>query len=262
MTGISGVPSAGEEFIVVADEKEARSIAEARQGETRQKQLQARSAVSLDNLLQAASDSEKKMLNIILRADVQGSLEALKVGLLKIESEKVQLNIVLAGVGEISESDVQLAASSKAVILGFHTGIESHAEPLIRQHAIQVNTHDIIYHAIDQVRDMMTGLLDKIGEEEERGQAKVLATFKSSAIGTIAGCIVTDGVIHRNHRIRIMRDGEKVWNGSINSIKRVQDDVREVKAGVECGIVLGSGHNVQVDDILEAYEIVYKSQDL
>lgn len=262
ITGISGVPTAGEEFIVVSDEKEARSIAEARQAEERQKQLQARSAVNLDNLLQAASDSEKKVLNIILRADVQGSLEALKVALMKIESEKVLLNIVLAGVGEISESDVQLAASSNAVILGFHTGVESHADPLIKQHGVQVHTHDIIYHAIDQVRLMMTGLLDRIAEEEDRGKAKVLATFKSSALGTIAGCLVTDGVIHRNHMIRIIRDGEKVWSGSINSIKRVQDDVREVKAGVECGIVLGSGHNVEVDDILEAYEVVYKEQGL
>lgn len=263
ITGLSGLPEAGQEFIVVKSEKEARDIAEARSEGVRQSNLmlQQKKKVSMENLFQASATG-KKILNIVLRADVQGSLEALKVALLKIESDKVDLNIIFTGVGEISESDVQLAAASKAVIIGFHTQIESHAEPLVKQLGIYVRLHDIIYHAIDEVKALMAGLLDKIAQETEKGKALVKATFKSSQTGVIAGCQVTEGAIHRSHHIRVRREGEAVWKGTIASLKRVKEDVREVQKGLECGILLNNFSDVREGDILEAYEVTYIAQEL
>ena len=218
--------------------------------------------ISMDNLLLQASSADKKVLNIVLRADVQGSLEALKAALMKVQSDKVDINIISAGVGEVTESDVQLAAASKAIIVGFHTAIESHAEPLVKQLGVQVRSHDIIYHAIDDVKSLMAGTLEKVAQENEKGKAIVKAVFKSSHAGTIAGCQVTEGSIHRNHHIRINRKGEIVWKGTISSLKRVKEDVREVQKGLECGILLNNFSDVQEDDLLEAYEIIYIAQEL
>jgi translation initiation factor IF-2 len=262
ITGLSGLPEAGQEFIVVKNEKEARDIAEARMLDIRQVNLLQAKKLSMENLFQQAAETNKKILNVVLRADVQGSLEALKAALMKIESTKAELSIIFAGVGEVSESDVQLAAASKAVIIGFHTQIESHAEAVVKQLGIQVRMHNIIYHAIDDVKDLLSGLLDKIAQETEKGKADVKATFKSSQHGIIAGCIVTEGVIARNHSIRLRRDKEVVWKGTIASLKRVKDDVREVAKGLECGILLNNFNEVQEGDILEAYEITYITQEL
>lgn len=262
ITGLSGLPEAGQEFIVVKNEREAREIAEARSVGMKQTSLLQTKKLSMENLLQQASETNKKILNIVLRADVQGSLEAIKVALQKIESKKADLNIIFAGVGEVSESDVQLAAASKAAIVGFHTQIESHAEALLKQLGVQARLHDIIYHAVDDVKDLMSGLLDKIAQETERGKAEVKATFKSSQLGIIAGCIVTEGSIHRNYQIRLKRDGEVLWTGPISSLKRVKEDVREVAKGLECGIVLSGWSDVQEGDSLEAFEITYITQEL
>lgn len=262
ITGLSGLPTAGEEFIAVKDEKEARLIAEARSLELRATALQKTSRSSMESLFQEASGSGKKILNIILRADVQGSLEAIRAALQKIESQKAELNIIFAGVGEVSESDVQLAAASKAMILGFHTQVEGHAETFIKQYDIRVRLHDIIYHAIDDVKNIMTGMLDKIAEEHEKGKALVKAVFKSSQAGRIAGCEVSEGTIHRSNHIRVMREGKMIWKGTISSLRRVQEDVREVAKGLECGIVLNGFTEMREGDILEAYEIIYISQEL
>lgn len=264
ITGLSGMPEAGQEFIVVKSEKEAREIAEARSEGAKQSHLlmQQKRKVSVENLFQQASTTGKKMFNLVLRADVQGSLEALKVALLKIESDKVDVNIIFAGVGEVSESDVQLAAASKAVIIGFHTQIESHAEPLVKQLGIQVRLHNIIYHAVDDAKVMMGGLLEKIAQETEKGKALVKATFKSSHAGVIAGCQVIEGTIHRSNNIRVRRGEEIVWKGNISSLKRVKEDVREVQKGLECGILLSNFSNIQENDILEAYEVTYITQEL
>lgn len=261
ITGLSGLPAAGHEFIVVKNEKEAREISEARSEGVRQTSM-LKKKVSMENIFQQASEMGKKILNIVLRADVQGSLEALKVALQKIESDKADINIIFAGVGEISESDVQLAAASKAVIIGFHTQLESHAENFVKQYGIQVRLHDIIYHAIDDVKLLMAGLLDKIAQETEKGKAMVKATFKSSHAGVIAGCQVTEGVIQRSNHIRLRRGQEVVWKGTIASLKRVKDDVREVQKGLECGILLNNFTDIKEGDILEAYEITYISQEL
>ncbi len=260
MTGLSALPKAGQEFIVVKDEKEAREIAETRSVEKREKsQLTKR---SMDSFLQQAQGAGKKILRLVLRADVQGSLEALKSALLKITSNKVDIDIVFTGVGEISESDIQLAAASKAVIIGFHNSIESHAEDLAKELTVEVRLHDIIYHAIDDVKVLMAGQLEKLAQEVVRGSATVLQTFKSSHVGIIAGCIVNDGAVHRNYKVNLKRKGAVIWRGGISSLKRLKDDVREVVKGLECGIVLDGFNDAQPDDILEFYEIIYITQEL
>lgn len=262
ITGLSGLPEAGQEFIVVKNEREAREIAEARMQGFRQSTLQQKKKVTMENLFQQATPAIKKVLNIILRADVQGSLEALKSALEKIESTKAEVNIIFAGVGEISESDIQMAATSKAVVIGFHTQVESHADSMVKQWNIQVRLHDIIYHAVDDVKAIMKGMLDKIAIENEKGKAEIKALFKSSQVGTIAGCIVTDGTIQRNNFIRVLRKGEIVGKTQVASLKRVKEDVKEVSKGVECGIVLQKFPDIQEGDILEAYEVTYITQEL
>ena len=262
VTGLSGVPDAGQEFIVVQNEREAREIAEVRMQGARQILMQQRRKLTSEVLTQTTAPSNKKVLNVILRADVQGSLEALKTALQKIESLKAELVVIFAGVGEVAESDIQLAATSKAVIIGFHTQIESHAESLMKQLGVQVRLHRIIYHAIDDVKMLMTGLLDKIAQETERGKADVKAVFKSSHVGVIAGCIVTEGVVNRNSHIRVMREGKVVAKAQIASLRRVKEDVREVAKGLECGIALQKFTDICEGDILEAYEITYITQEL
>lgn len=262
ITGLSGLPAAGEEFIVVKSEREAREIAQARALGMKQTNLQQKKVLTVDNLLQQATPTTKKVLNVVIRADVQGSLEALKVALQKITSAKAELNIIFAGVGEISESDIQLASTSKGVVIGFHTQVESHAESLIKQLKVQVKLHDIIYHAVDDVKAIMTSLLDKIALETIKGKAEVKALFKSSHAGVIAGCMVIDGTIHRSNHIRVLRNGECVGTSQIASLKRVKEDAREVGKGVECGIALSRFSEILVGDILEAFEITYITQEL
>jgi len=186
----------------------------------------------------------------------------LKTSLLKIASKKIELNIISAAVGEISESDVQLAQASKATIIGFHTQIESHAETLIKELKVVVKLHDIIYHAVDDVRSIMLSMLDKIPQETDVGAAEVKATFKSSQLGIIAGCTVTDGTIKRSSHVRQVRDKKVIWKGPIHSLKRIKEDVREVSKGYECGIVLQNNNDVKVGDILQAFEITYLEQEL
>ncbi len=205
---------------------------------------------------------EKKILPLILRADVQGSLEALKTSLGKINSDKVRLEIVSADVGEISESDISLAAASKATIVGFHTSIESHADDMIKQKNVAVYTQDVIYHLIDEVRDRMRQLLDKIEQETDTGTALVKAVFKSSQLGIIAGCQVTEGLIKRQHLVRQIRNKEVIWKGKIASLKRIKEDIKEVQKGFECGILLEGQGDIKEGDIFQAYEITYLEQDL
>ncbi len=263
ITGLSGLPEAGSEFIAVKSENEAKELSHQRtEGEKRVKLQQAKPA-GLEGLLQQkAESSEKKVLTLILRADVQGSLEALKTSLQKIISNKVILNIISSEVGEISESDVQLAAASKATIFGFHTKVEKHAVGLIKENKITVRTHDIIYHAVDDVKEIMRSLLDKIAQENDTGEALVKTLFRASQLGVIAGCQVTDGTIKRGNHVRLMRGGKMVWKGPITSLKRNKDDVKEVSKGLECGILLQNNNDVQVDDTIQAFEVTYLEQEL
>ncbi len=262
ITGLSDLALAGSEFIVVKSEKEARELAEARsEGEIRSAG-QAKIS-SLEKMMAKKESGEMKILPLILRADVQGSLEALKNSLLKIHSKKVRLEIVHSDVGEISESDIDLALASKSTIIGFHTHIESHAADLIKQKKVQVLSHDVIYHIVDDVKERMRTLLDKIEQETEIGKAIVKAVFKSSQLGLIAGCQISEGIIKRNCLVRQIRDKEIIWKGRIASLKRGKEDIKEVKEGFECGILLeGQRNDVKEDDVLEAYEITYLEQDL
>ena len=263
ITGLSGMPDAGSEFIVVADEKDAKDIAEARLEEHKDELQQKGRRGALEGWLQKKVEAqEKKVLNLILRADVQGSLEALKHSLFKIDSKKVDINIISENVGQISESDIERAASANAPIIGFHTKVESHAESMISQKKVKVKLHDIIYHAVDDVKTLMVALLDKIPQEHDMGTALIVATFKSSHLGLIAGCMVTDGIIRRNHHVRLVRGKEILWKGTISSLKRVKEDVREVTKGYECGILLNGFTDVRENDLIQSYEITYLEQEL
>lgn len=262
ITGLSDLPPAGSEFIVVKNEKEAMGIAEKRGEGQRHALLHQAKRGAESFLAEKASGMKKKVLNLILRADVQGSVEALKTSLLKITSDKIELNIISAGVGEVSESDVQLASASKAVIVGFHTQIEHHAESLIRATKVTVKLHDIIYHAVDDIRAVMLSMLDKIAKEVDIGAAEVKAIFKSSQLGIIAGCQVIDGIIKRSSHVRQLRDKQVIWKGPIHSLKKVKEDVREMAKGHECGIVLQNNNDIKAGDIFQAFEITYLEQEL
>ncbi|MGL5263843.1 MAG: translation initiation factor IF-2 [Candidatus Rhabdochlamydia sp.] len=261
ITGLSGLPEAGSEFIVVKNEKEAIEIAQKRsEGQRHHIMMQQPKRIALENFLD--NSVQKKVLNLILRADVQGSVEALKNSLLKIQSKKIELNIISASVGEISESDVQLAQNTKAMIIGFHSQVESHAENLIKTLKVTVKLYDIIYHAVDETRALMRNMLDKIPQENDVGSAEVKAVFKSSHLGIIAGCMVIDGTIKRSSQMRLLRDGQVIWKGTMQSLKRVKEDVREVSKGYECGIVLPNNNDIKVGDLFQAYEITYLDQEL
>ncbi|MEI6242029.1 MAG: translation initiation factor IF-2 [Chlamydiota bacterium] len=263
ITGLSGLADAGNTFITVKNEKEARELAHDRLEGQKRHILQTSKKGSLETLLQLKKDdAPKKILRLLLKADVQGSLEALKNSLSKIQSNKILLEIIHSAVGEICESDVQLAAASKGVILGFHTHVEYHAESLIKELKVDVRLHDIIYHAIDDVKALMKALLDKIPEEHEMGEATIKTIFKSSQLGKIAGCIVTSGIIKRNHFVRLLRKSEIIWKGKISSLKRVKDDVKEVSKGIECGIVLDNFSDFQEEDQIQSYEITYIEQEI
>ncbi len=262
ITGLSELALAGSEFIVVKNEKEARELAEARVAGHRRDLLALSKKSSMEKMMAKRENGEMKILPLILRADVQGSLEALKNSLLKIHSKKVRLEIVHSDVGEISESDIELASAAKATILGFHTRIESHAENMIKQKRIPILVQDVIYRLVDDVKEQMRLLLDKIEQETDTGAALVKAVFKSSQLGNIAGCQVSEGVVKRQNHVRQLRGKEVIWKGKIASLKRMKEDVKEVAKGFECGIVLEGQNDLCEGDILQSYEITYLEQDL
>lgn len=262
ITGLSGVPTAGSEFIVVENEKEARKLAEERASGEKHKNLQ-RGRGELESYMTRHQElEEKKVVHLILRADVQGSVEAIKNSLLGVKSKKIELNFISEGVGEISESDVELAAASSAVIIGFHTQVESHAEDLIKRNKVIIKKRDIIYQIIDDVKGLMLDSLDKVRHETEKGTAEVKQVFKSSQLGLIAGCMMTDGTIKRDYYAKVIRDGEIIHEGEISSLKRVKEDVKEVNKGLECGILLNRFSDYQEGDLIKGFEITYISQEL
>ncbi|EPP35648.1 translation initiation factor IF-2 [Chlamydia ibidis] len=257
ITGLSSIPKAGDSFVVVKNEKTAKEIIEARVAGQQRFALLQKKRPNFDAMLQ-----NKKTLKLIIKADVQGSIEALASSILNIVSTKVSAEVLSSGVGEISESDIRLAAASKAVVIGFHTGIESHAESLIKNLGVKVELFNIIYHAVDAIKEMMTSLLDPIAEERNLGSAEIKETFKSSQLGVIYGCLVIEGSMTRNQKVRVIRNKEVVWKGNLSSLKRIKEDVREVKKGLECGILLEGYHQGQVGDILQCYEVIYHPQKL
>lgn len=256
ITGLNNAPLAGDQFVVFEDEKTARSV-----GETREKQLQAEqravtNRVTIDNLFSSLQEGELKEVNVIIKADVQGSSEALAASLQKIEVEGVRVKIIHTGVGAINESDITLAAASNAIIIGFNVRPTPQAKIQSDQEKVDIRLHRIIYNAIDEIETAMKGLLDPEYEEKVTGQAVIRETFVVSKVGTIAGAFVTDGHVSRNSGIRLIRDNIVIHEGELASLKRFKDDAKEVKKGFECGLMIKDYNDIQVDDIVEAYEMV------
>jgi translation initiation factor IF-2 len=261
--GFDGVPDAGETFRVVDNDREAKRVANERSIRIKQEALARQSGrrVSLEDVLARAERGEKE-LNLVLKADVAGSLEALADEIVRLPQEQVQVNIIREGVGGIAESDVMLAAASDGVIIGFNVRPVGNAGAVAEREGVEIRTYSVIYNIIEDLRDAMEGLLDAKDVEEALGTAEVRATFKASRVGTIAGCYVTDGVIRRGAQCRLVRDGTVVYDGRIGSLRRFKDDVREVTAGMECGIVLENYPDPKEGDVIETYEIRQVEQTL
>ena len=253
ITGLTEVPQAGDPFMVFEDERKAREIADKRSIKTRQETMKSNSKVTLDDLFNKIKDGEIKDLNVILKADVQGSLEALKGSLEKIEVEGVRVKTIHAGVGAITESDILLASASSAIVVGFNVVAEPRAASAAEQEKVDVRLHRIIYKVIEEIEQAMKGMLDPVFKEKVVGHAEVRETFKVSKVGTIAGCMVTDGKIVRNAEARLIRGGNVVYEGKIDSLKRFKDDAREVSEGYECGITLEKFNDLQQGDVIEAF---------
>jgi translation initiation factor IF-2 len=253
--GFDGVPAAGENFRVVANEREARRVANERGIRMKQAALarQATRRVSLEDVLARAERGEKE-LNLVVKADVAGSLEALADEIARLPHEQVTVNIIRDGVGGISESDVMLAAASDAVVIGFNVRPVGNAAQVAEQEGVEIRTYSVIYNIVEELRAAMEGLLEAVEVEEQIATVEVRATFKASRVGTIAGSYVTDGTVRRGAQCRLVRDGTVVYDGRIGSLRRFKDDVREVTAGMECGIVLENYPDVKEGDVIEVYE--------
>jgi translation initiation factor IF-2 len=253
--GLTEVPQAGDEFMVLTDERRAREIATYRAGKFRNTKLAKQQAAKLENMFSDISAGEVKMLPIIVKADVQGSQEALAQSLLKLSTDEVKVQLVYAAVGGISESDVNLAIASKAVIIGFNTRADAGARKLAENNGIDIRYYNIIYDAVDELKAAMSGMLTPEKREEVIGTAEIRQVFKVSKIGSIAGCMVTSGVVRRTARLRLLRDNVVVFTGELDSLKRFKDDVREVKEGFECGLNIKNYNDIQESDLLEFFEI-------
>ena len=253
--GLTEVPQAGDEFMVMTDERRAREIATYRAGKFRNTKLAKQQAAKLENMFSDIGGGEVKMLPIIIKADVQGSQEALAQSLLKLSTDEVKVQLVYSAVGGISESDVNLAIASKAVLIGFNTRADAQARKLAENNGIDIRYYNIIYDAVDELRAAMSGMLTPDKKEEVIGNAEIRQVFKVSKIGSIAGCMVTAGVVRRNARIRLLRENVVIFTGELDSLKRFKDDAREVKEGFECGLNVKGYNDIQVGDILEFFEI-------
>ncbi len=260
VVGFSGLPGAGDEFLVMDNERDAKTLSEERIATDRNKKMAAPQRATLESLFQRAGEGPK-MLRLVVKADVQGSLEAIKTSLDQIESKKAEVEFVHTAVGPISESDVQLASASNAVIIGFNTKLENVALVAAKREGVEVKLYSIIYELIDQVKESMAGLLDPESRETVIGHAEVKQVFELTK-GNVAGCIVTDGRIARTARARVLRRRQAVYDGGLATLRRFQDDVKEVRSGLECGIKLGDYSDYQVEDIIECYTLEKVAQKL
>ncbi|MDP8299061.1 MAG: translation initiation factor IF-2 [Candidatus Tantalella remota] len=253
--GLQGVPEAGDEFFIVKDEKKAKTLSLLKQGEGRKNNMAGSQRVTLEDFHSLIMEGTMKELKIILKADVQGSAEALKQSLEDLSTSEVKLDILHSAVGNVNESDVMLAVVSNAVIIGFHVKTETTAEDLAKSEQVDMRIYDIIYEAIADVKAAMEGLLEPEEREAFQGTAQIKEVFSSSKAGKVAGCAVTKGIIHRNDRVRLKRGTETVFDGTISALKRFKDDVRDVREGFECGILLKNFSDIRKNDIIEAYII-------
>ncbi|MBR4742350.1 MAG: translation initiation factor IF-2, partial [Desulfovibrio sp.] len=261
--GIEGVPEAGEEFICINDEKLARRIADARAAKQRERELAKESKVTLETFLsQQANDQETMTLNLVVKADVQGSLEAITEALMKLSTEKVSVHVVHGGTGAISESDILLASASQAIIIGFNVRPTAKIKEVAERENVDIRFYNIIYKLVEDIRSAMQGLLAPVQREVYLGQAEVRNTFNLPKIGTIAGCYVADGKLMRNAGVRLLRDGVVVYTGKIASLKRFKDDAKEVVKGNECGAGLENFNDIKIGDIIETFETVEEAAQL
>ena len=255
--GLNDVPNAGEVFVATENEKEARSFAETFISESKNKLIEdTKAKLSLDDLFSQIKAGNVKELPLIIKADVQGSVEAVKQSLTKLSNEEVMVKVIHGGVGAINESDVNLAAASNAIIIGFNVRPDATAKSISEREKVDVRLYRVIYQAIEDVEAAMKGMLDPIFEEQVIGHAVVRQTFKASGVGTIAGSYVLDGKFQRGCKARITRDGEQIFDGNLASLKRFKDDVKEVASGYECGLVFEKFNDLQEDDMIEAYAMV------
>lgn len=253
--GLTEVPAAGEDVMVMADERKAREIALFRQGKFRDVKLAKQQAAKLENMFEQMAEGEVKNLPLIIKADVQGSQEALVASMQKLSTNEVRVQIVHGAVGGISESDVNLALASKSVIIGFNTRADASARKLAEANGIDIRYYNIIYDAIDDVKAAMSGMLAPEKREQSLGLVEIRQVFMVSKVGAIAGCYVLEGLVRRGAMVRLLRDNVVIWTGELDSLKRFKDDVREVKAGFECGLSLKNFNDIQVNDQLEVFEV-------
>jgi len=253
--GLDGAPEAGEQVQVVPDEKKAREVAEFRQERDRDLKLKRQQASKLENLFENMGSAETKTVNIVLKTDVRGSLEALTGALHDLGTDEVKVNLVSAGVGAINESDVNLAMTSEGVLLGFNVRADSKAKKLCEQEGLDLRYYSVIYELIDDVKSAMSGLLAPEKREEILGTAQVRDVFRSSKFGAVAGCMVIEGTLYRNRPIRVLRDDVVVFEGELESLRRFKDDVQEVRNGMECGIAVKSYNDVKAGDKIEVFEV-------
>ncbi|KAF4530930.1 hypothetical protein B566_EDAN018964 [Ephemera danica] len=255
--GFEGVPEAGEEFICLTDDKAARRIAESRALKQRERELAKENKLTLETFLARRADNvEAEVLNLVVKADVQGSLEAITDALRKLTTEKVRINVIHGGTGAISESDVLLASASSAIIIGFNVRPSSKSKDLAENEKVDIRFYDIIYKLVEEIKSAMVGMLAPVEKEVFLGTAEVRDTFSVPKIGMVAGCHVADGKMVRNSLIRLVRNGVVVHTGKVGSLRRFKEDVREVAKGYECGIGLENYNDIKVGDFIEAYEIV------
>jgi translation initiation factor IF-2 len=253
--GWQSVPEAGDEFRALEDEREARRIASEREQHRRAADLVAQKGVSLQTLLAATREGEAPELNLLLKADAQGSVEALDDQLAKLDQSLVKLNVLRKGAGGITENDVTLAQASNAIVIGFNVVPNASARVLAEENGVDIRTYRVIYQAVQDIEDAARGLLGPEMREAPLGQAEVRATFRVPRLGVVAGCMVLDGVIRRNANARLVRDGTVVYESTIGSLRRFKDDVREVAAGFECGIGIEGYQDVKEGDLIQAFEV-------
>jgi translation initiation factor IF-2 len=263
LIGLSGVPEAGALLHAVENERVAKQIVGHREGQERGRAVEPASRrMSLEELFAAQEEGESKELNVVLKADVQGTCEAVRDALEKLGTEKVKLTVILAGVGGITESDVMLAVASNAIVVGFHVRPDAAARKAAEGHGVDVRVYQVIYELLDEVRAAMAGLLPPTVKETFLGRAEVRQTFSIPRIGTIAGSYVAEGLVRRNAQCRLVRDGVQIYEGRIGSLKRFKDDAREVQTGFECGIGIEGYSDVKVGDMIETYVLEERPAEL
>jgi translation initiation factor IF-2 len=260
--GLSGVPLAGEDALVVQDERKAREVANKRHIKQREVKLAKQQKAKLENMFANMEAGDVSELNIVLKADVQGSVEAITESLLKMSTDEVRVNIIGSGVGGITETDATLAAASNAIVVGFNVRADGSARKVIETEEIDLRYYSVIYDLIEEVRQAMSGMLAPEFKQEIIGLAEVRDVFKSPKIGAIAGCMVTEGNVKRNNPIRVLRDNVVIYEGELESLRRFKDDVQEVRNGMECGIGVKNYNDVKVGDQIEVFETVEVKREL